>query len=325
MANPSMHVQVNEEGPREGFQFERTRVPTDRKIALIDSLSKTGITRIRVASFVNPKRVPGMADADEVVRGLTRRPGVSYEALWLNDQGFMRALAASAWLDVHGNVSLSASEALLVRNQGRTLAQQLDLQHQAMELYHQHGVDVRRAAIQAAFGCNFEGDIPVQRALATVSMAKAIALEHGFNLDSVVLADSMAWATPLSIRRLVGAVQDAYPELAITLHLHDTRGMAVANAAAGLDMGVRSFDTSIAGLGGCPFAGHQGAAGNLCTEDLVFMCHEMGFDTGIELDALLESARLAEDVVQHPLPGSVMRGGSLQALRVRAGRGVTTV
>jgi hydroxymethylglutaryl-CoA lyase len=127
----------------------------------------------------------------------------------------------------------------------------------------------------------------------------------------------MAWATPERIKRTVGAVRARWPELRINLHLHDTRGLGVANAYAGLEMGVDSFDASVAGLGGCPFAGHKGAAGNVSTEDLVFLCDEMGIRTGIDLERLIEAARLAEDIVGHPLPGSVMRGGSLKRLRAQ--------
>jgi hydroxymethylglutaryl-CoA lyase len=128
----------------------------------------------------------------------------------------------------------------------------------------------------------------------------------------------MAWANPASIRKTVGAIRERYPELKLNLHLHDTRGMAIANAYAGLEMGVDRFDTAVAGLGGCPFAGHKGAAGNICTEDLVFMCDEMGIETGIDLQRLIECARLAEDIVGHPLPGSVKVGGSLAKLRESA-------
>jgi hydroxymethylglutaryl-CoA lyase len=131
------------------------------------------------------------------------------------------------------------------------------------------------------------------------------------------LADTMAWATPGAIRGVVGAMREKFPGLRLALHLHDTRGMGIANAYAGLEMGVDIFDASVAGLGGCPFAAHKGAAGNVCSEDLVFMCNEMGIETGVDLDALIEAARLAEDIVKHPLPGSVMRGGSLKTLRKR--------
>ena len=142
-----------------------------------------------------------------------------------------------------------------------------------------------------------------------------LAREHGVTLKFITLADTMAWATPLAIKRVVGSLRERWPELDIALHLHDTRGMAIANAYAGLEMGVKRFDASVAGLGGCPFAGHQGAAGNVCTEDLVFLCDELGIETGIDLDALIECARLAEDVVGHPLPGSVMKGGTLERFR----------
>jgi hydroxymethylglutaryl-CoA lyase len=144
-----------------------------------------------------------------------------------------------------------------------------------------------------------------------------IAAEQDVKIKKLTLADTMAWATPASIKRLVGLVRERYPDLRITLHLHDTRGMGIANAYAGLEMGVDSFDAAVAGLGGCPFAAHAGAAGNVCTEDLVFMCQEMGIDTGVDLEALIVVARLAEDVVGHPLTGSVIRGGSLDALRRR--------
>jgi hydroxymethylglutaryl-CoA lyase len=131
----------------------------------------------------------------------------------------------------------------------------------------------------------------------------------------ISLADTMAWATPLSIKRVVGAVREKYPQLQISLHLHDTRGMGIANAYAGMEMGVSIYDAAVAGLGGCPFAAHSGAAGNVCTEDLAFMCAEMGIATGIDLDKLIESALLAEEIVGHPLPGCVMKGGTLNRLR----------
>jgi hydroxymethylglutaryl-CoA lyase len=130
----------------------------------------------------------------------------------------------------------------------------------------------------------------------------------------------MGWATPEGIKRVVGAVREKFPALELALHLHDTRGMGIANAYAGIEMGITRFDAAVAGLGGCPFAGHAGAAGNVCSEDLVFMCEEMGIETGIDLDALIGCARLAEDIVGHPLPGSVMKGGSLRRLRAQAGR-----
>lgn len=316
MTDMPRRVQVNEEGPREGFQYERGPIETRLKIELVDALSDTGLTQIQVCSFVPPKNVPGMADADAVVQGITPRPGVRYTALWLNDKGFLRALGTGK-LDVTGSIALTASEAFLERNQNRTFAQNLLAQRGAVAMYRSHGVSVERASIMAAFGCNFEGDIPVSRVIGLGRQALEIAAENDCTIKVFSLADTMAWATPDSIRRVVSAMREAFPDLRLALHLHDTRGLAMANAHAGLQMGVDMFDASLGGLGGCPFAAHSGAAGNLCTEDFAFMCEEMGIETGIDLEALVGAAQLAERIVGHPLPGAVMRGGSLNALRRR--------
>jgi hydroxymethylglutaryl-CoA lyase len=314
MSDLPSFVQINEEGPREGFQFEKGAIATDRKIALIDALSQTGIGHIQIVSFVNPKNVPGMADADQIVENITMKPDVDYTSLWLNEKGFQRALSHERLTHV-GTIQLAASEKFLMRNQNRTAAQQLAGQHNIVEMYKANAVPVERGSVMAAFGCNFEGDIPVERVVSLVDQILDVAKVHGVTLKYVTLADTMAWATPMAIKRVVGAIRERWPDLDMALHLHDTRGMAIANAFAGLEMGVKRFDSSVAGLGGCPFAGHQGAAGNVCSEDLVFMCDEMGIKTGIDLGALIECARLAEDVVGHPLPGSVMKGGTLQRYR----------
>jgi hydroxymethylglutaryl-CoA lyase len=314
MANFPKKVVIKEEGPREGFQIEKNQIPTARKIEFIDALSKTGLKTIQIVSFVNPKLVPNMADAEDVVAGIAMEPGVTYTGLFLNDKGFERALATKR-LSVRGSISLCASETFLKRNQNRTFAEQLTGQHESIALYKSHGVPVESAGISAAFGCNFEGDVPIQRIMDMAETIFDLAAEHNVHVKHFALMDTMAWATPDRIKRVVGALQDEYPNIEYALHLHDTRGMGIANAYAGLEMGVAHFDACVAGLGGCPFAGHAGAAGNVCTEDLVFMCHEMGIETGLDLDALVDCARLAEDIVGHPLPGSVMVGGSLQRLR----------
>lgn len=314
MSDLPKSVRINEEGPREGFQFEKGPISTARKIELIDSLSKTGLKQIQTVSFVPPKNVPGMADADEVVNGFTRAPGVRYTGLWLNDKGLQRALA-SGKLDVTGTLSLTASEKFLLRNQKRTLQDNIQAQHAIVKMYQEHKVPVERAGLMAAFGCNFEGDIPIPHILDMIRQMLDIGAQYQLDIKVVSLADTMAWATPLSIKRVVGAVRDKYPQLQISLHLHDTRGMGIANAYAGMEMGVAIYDAAVAGLGGCPFAAHSGAAGNVCTEDLVFMCDEMGIDTGIDLEKLIESALLAEEIVGHPLPGCVMKGGTLARLR----------
>jgi hydroxymethylglutaryl-CoA lyase len=185
--------------------------------------------------------------------------------------------------------------------------------------YRAHGIPVERGSIAGAFGCNFQGDIPTSTVLDILRRIFEIAEENAIELKEISLADTMAWATPLGIKRTVGTIREKYPDMRINLHLHDTRGMGIANAYAALEMGVDMFDSCVAGLGGCPFAGHKGAAGNVCTEDLVFMCEEMGIETGINLNKLIDCARLAEEIVGHPLPGSVMKGGSLKRFRESRG------
>ena len=314
MSDFPRRIDIQEEGPREGFQFEKGPIPTSRKIALIDALSETGLSEVQVGSYVNPKRVPGWADVDDVVAGIRRKEGVRYTVLWLNERGLERALAADG-LYLKGSIGTSASETFMKLNQNRGFEDNITVQHNQVALYKKHGIKYFRGSMMAAFGCNFEGDVPVSKVIEQAEVVHRIAEENDVSLDVLSLADTMAWATPESVKRVVGAVRERWPDLRLTLHLHDTRGLGVANAYAGLEMGVDSFDSSVAGLGGCPFAGHKGAAGNVCTEDLAFMCEEMGIETGIDLERLLDAARLAEDIVGHDLPGAVKCGGSLKAIR----------
>ena len=311
-------VRINEEGPREGFQIEKTPISTAQKIEFIDALSETGIKHIQTVSFVNPKRVPNWADADDVVQGQKYHPNVEYAPLWLNPQGFERALRYRDRLTLNGKIGIGASEPFMIRNQNTDFEQNLKRQRETVAVYVANGIPVNNIAITAAFGCNFQGEIPTSRVLEAARQGFEIAAEHGVVPHQIRLADTMAWATPDRIKRTVGAVREKYPDNEIHLHLHDTRGMAVANAYAGLEMGVASYDSAVAGLGGCPFAGHAGAAGNICTEDLVFLCEEMGIDTGINIDKLIETAQLAERIMGRSLPGSVMHGGTLERFRKAA-------
>jgi hydroxymethylglutaryl-CoA lyase len=314
MSDLPKSVTINEEGPREGFQIEKGPIPTARKIELIEALSETGLKHIQVVSFVNPKRVPGMADAEDVVRGFSPKPGIDYTGLWLNEKGLERARATGK-LTLEGKISIYASEKFSMKNNNRTTAQEFEYARRVLDNYKENGIPVDRGSVAAAFGCNYQGDIPVQTILGIVRRIYELAEEHAIELKELSFADTMAWATPVQIKRLVGAVREKYPDARISLHLHDTRGMGIANAYAALEMGVDMFDACVAGLGGCPFAAHKGAAGNVCTEDLAFMCQEMGISTGLDLDKLIECARLAEDIVGHPLPGSVKMGGNLDRLR----------
>lgn len=321
MSDLPAHVSIHEEGPREGFQIEKGPIATERKIELIDALSETGLKKIQVASFVSPRAVPGWADADEVVRGFKRNPDVHYHVLWLNEKGLQRALmhqADGAGLDMYGSISTTASESFMRKNTNRGYEDNIRVQGNQIKLYQENDMPVTRASIMTAFGCNYEGPVEVPTVIKRLGEILALADEMGCNIEVVSLADTMGWANPASVKRLVGAVRDKWPELRINLHLHDTRGLGVANAYAGIQMGVTEFDSAVAGLGGCPFAALKGAAGNVCTEDLVFLCEEMGVDTGVDLDRLVEVAQLAEEIVGHPLPGSIMHAGTLTAARAQA-------
>jgi isopropylmalate/homocitrate/citramalate synthase len=308
-------IQITEEGPREGFQIEPGPIATADKIALIDALSAAALPRIQVASFVNPKLVPGWADAEAVVAGFTPRAGTAYTALWFNARGMAQARAFKGRLTLGGSITFAASEAFSLKNLNRTHEQALVAQRALVAEHQAAGIAVNRVSIQAAFGCNYSGEVTVPQAMAVLADAMALAADTGCIVEKISLADSMGWADPLHVERLVGAVRARWPEPAVSLHLHDTRGLGIANALAGLRLGVRQFDAAVAGLGGCPFAGHPGAPGNIATEELVFLAQEMGIETGVDLDALLEAAQLAERIIGRPLPSNLLHGGSLARFR----------
>lgn len=301
---------LTEVGPRDGLQIEPTLLTVEQKLELLDAIAAAGVREIEVGSFVNPKAVPPMADTEEVFRCMVRHPGVTYRALWLNPRGLDRAVALGN-VDLDGRLQLTASEVFVKRNTNRSIDDTFADIPDWIARYRAAGVAPDCLGVMAAFGCNFEGDVPVARVVDLIARAENMLIAAGSTLQHVSLADTMGWATPDRIRTMISAVRERWPDLAIKLHLHDTRGTAMANAVAALELGVREFDGSIGGLGGCPFAGHKGAAGNICTEDLAYLCEEMGIDTGIDLPALIRAAQMAEEMLGHPLPGKVMKGGLL--------------
>ena len=313
MSDWPKHIHLHEEGPREGFQIEPGPITTADKVRFIEALADTGLTQVQAVSFVNPKRVPGMADAEAVAHALRRRDGVRYTATWLNLRGLDRALATP--LDVHGSLQISASESFSKLNTGKDTEQTLHELRRVIEFSRARDIPVKSAIVMTAFGCNLEGAVAPARVVERVGQLIGLLAEYDMSLPYLRLADTVGWAHPNAVAGVVGAVRERWPDLTLGLHLHDTRGTGMANALMGLSLGVDRFDSSCAGLGGCPFAGHQGAAGNICTEDLVFMCEEMGIATGVDLDALISCAQMAEAIVGHPLPGKVMRGGSLSRFR----------
>jgi len=315
MSDLPKSIEIHEEGPREGFQIEPGPIPTADKIKLIDSLSDTGLHHIQVCSFVNTRLVPGWADAEAVVEGFKPRPGVTYTGLFFNGNGLERALAFQGKLTVTGAISLTASEGFTKKNLHRTHAENVEAMKKHAALQLSKGVPVNRIGVMAAFGCNYQGDISPQQVVSTLEDGMAIAEETGAKIEIFSLADTMGWAIPPRIERTIAAVRNRWPDMPIALHLHDTRGMAVANAHAAIKLGVGQFDSTVGGLGGCPFAGQPKAAGNICTEELVLLCQEMGVETGVDLDKLIEVGRLAEEIVGHQLPSELIHAGSLDAFR----------
>lgn len=311
-------IEIHEEGPREGFQIEPGPIATSDKIKLIEALADTGVKHIQVCSFVNPRLVPGWADAEDVVAGIEAKPEVEYTALWFNAKGLERALTFADKLKNTGSISLAASNAFSEKNLNRSHADNVAAMRKQTALHLEKGLSVKRVGVMAAFGCNYQGDIDPADVVRTIEDGMTIADEYDTNITLISLADTMGWATPARIDCVVGEVRERWPDKQISLHLHNTRGLAVANAHAGLKMGVTRFDSTVGGLGGCPFAGQKGAAGNICTEELVLLCEEMGISTGVDLDQLIEVGRMAEEIVGHVLPSELIHAGSLNAFRRKA-------
>ncbi|HEX5540194.1 MAG TPA: hydroxymethylglutaryl-CoA lyase [Micromonospora sp.] len=289
-------VSIREVGPRDGLQNEDP-VPTAAKVRLIDALSATGVRRIEAVSFVHPRAIPQMADADEVWQQAAKAPGVRYSALVPNSRGAQRALAAG-FTEIE--VVVSASDTHNRSNVNRSTAESLDDIAALIALLQGAGASAE-VIISTSFGCPFEGDIDPQRVAGIVDRVLAD------GADRIAFGDTTGMATPRRVRDLVTVVRERHPDVPLLLHFHNTRGTALANILTALELGITEYDASVGGLGGCPYA--PGASGNVATEEVVHMLHDMGIDTGIDLDALLEAARIAEELVGRQLSSGVLRAG----------------
>ena len=296
MARPTK-VEICEVGPRDGLQAEKHFVSTEDKIRLINKLINAGMPKIEFSSFVSPRAVPQLADVEDVLAGLDRTKGCILAALVPNVKGAVRAVAAGVDEII---VFMSASESHNMKNVNRTVDESLAGFEEVARIADDAGIPVH-GAIATALGCPFEGDVPV-------TQLEYIARHYrDFGFIGVGFGDTTGMATPPVVQRAVRHIQEAVPELPITLHFHNTRGIGLVNVLVGLDEGVSHYDASFGGMGGCPFA--PKATGNICTEDLVYMLHEMGIETGIDLAKMVGVAHDVEQVMGRELPGQVMKAG----------------
>ncbi len=298
--NPSAGdpVTIVEVAARDGLQSDPTILPTAGKVELIERAVAAGIRRIETVSFVNPKRVPQMADADEVMAALPRDNGASYIGLVLNERGFDRAVEAAV---DEVNVVVVATDTFARKNQGTDTEGLIGVWSSIAARARDAGLRTS-VTVAASFGCPYEGEVPVERLTEVVARI----CEHG--PDEVALADSIGVAVPTDVAERVGAVRPSVGDSTLRCHFHNTRNTGLANAAAAVQAGVRVLDSSLAGIGGCPFA--PNATGNIPTEDLVYMLERMGHPTGVDLDALIELVPWLEGELEHPTPGLLARAGN---------------
>jgi hydroxymethylglutaryl-CoA lyase len=297
-----MRIYVNDVAVRDGFQIEPRFIPTATKVEVVNQLSRTGLHKIEVTSFVSPKAVPALADAREVLATIDRVPGVTYVALVPNLRGVRDAAACERKPDEVNGV-VSASETHNRANINRTHEQSLAELPAMVQGAHDAGMKITMS-LSTTFGCPFEGRVHEDVVFEFVERFRRL----GF--DGISLADTTGMANPRQVRSLAAKVLERFPppdETYYTLHFHNTRGMGLANVVAGIEAGVRSFDGSVSGLGGCPFA--PGATGNICTEDMVNMLEDMGYDTRVDLAKLLAVARRIPAIVAHDVPGQVLKAG----------------
>jgi len=286
-------VTIVEVGPRDGLQNEQAEVATATKVALIDRLAAAGLRTVEATSFVNPKAVPQLADAADVMAGITRMPGVTYPVLVPNERGYDAAIAAGATSIA---VFAAASESFSRRNVNASIAESIDRFTPIVERAGNDGIHVR-GYVSTAWGCPFEGPI------APSAVHDVVQRLADLGIADVSIGDTIGVAVPTEIEPVIGPILEFEADVRVALHLHDTRGMALANAWAGLQLGIDTFDSSVAGLGGCPFA--PGATGNLATEDLVWMLHRSGFETGVDLEALVATATWIAGEIGRPVQGHV--------------------
>jgi hydroxymethylglutaryl-CoA lyase len=306
MRAENRRVEIVEVGPRDGLQSEPGVLPTAAKIEFIERAVAAGIRRVEVTSFVNPKRVPQMADAEAVLEGLPRREGVHYIGLVLNRRGLERAIAAGC---NEIGMAVVASDTFNRRNQGVTTDESIAAWLDIAAAARQAGIRPQ-VTVSAAFGCPFEGEVPPQR---VVDIARRVAEAAPFE---IALADTIGVGVPTQVFELVGRVREAVPGVALRCHFHNTRNTGLANAFAAVQAGVTTLDASLGGIGGCPFA--PAATGNIPTEDLVYMLQRSGYETGISLAEAISTGRWLQEQLGRPVPGMLVKAGDFPPVPAQA-------
>ncbi len=306
-------VTITDDTMREGLQIESADIPVADKLRLLDAIGETGAKVISVGSFAHPKWTPSMANIEELVEKFEPKPGITYTAAVFNQKGFERADAFYPKIDVRSKrfvTHVEMCDSFARRNYNRSQAQQIASMDGTIENARKAGAEGGAVVLGNPFGSNFEGAFTLEQRLDFIEMMVNKWHDGGFEVKKLSFAEAMGWNMPHQVRETLEAIQERWPEIeTFHMHLHNVRGATIASYYEALQMGATEFDTSLGGMGGCPYCGNGRAAGHVPTEDFVDLCHEMGIETGYDLDKLIEAAIVAEEVVGHALKGHVSKGG----------------
>ena len=304
-------VNIFDDTMREGLQIESPDISVDEKLRLLDAIGEMGARTISIGSFAHPKWTPAMACVDEIAERFEPKPGIRYTAAIFNQKGFERADAYWPKLDVRTRrftTGVEISDSFARRNYNRTQAQQIASMEPTVERAKAADAESGTVSLGSPFGCNFEGPFSLQQRLDMIQLMVDKWHAGGIPVGRVSFSDAMGWNAPHTVRETIEAIREMWPEIeTFHMHLHNSRGSTIASYYEALRLGVTDFDTSLGGMGGCPYCGNGRSAGHVPTEDFVDLCHEMGIETGVDLDACIEAAKVAERIVGTTLPGKVYR------------------
>ena len=313
MSSLPKSVDIRDDTMREGLQIESKDIPVSEKLRLLDALGEIGTKVISIGSFVSPKYTPQMACIDEIAEKFVAKPGITYTALIMNPRGFERADKYYPKINVRMRqyaTNIPLSDVFSRRNTNRTQEQRIAGWDDIIKRAREDGVEDGAVALDNVWGSNFEGDVTLEQQMRFLQMQIDRWHEYGFTVKKCSLADANGWNMPNQVRETLYTIREKWSEITdFHLHLHNTRGVAIASCYEALQLGAQGFDTCLGGMGGCPYCGNGRAASMVPTEDLVYMCEEMGIETGYDLDKVIEAAIIAEEVVGHPLWGHVSRSG----------------